>query len=128
MLRKQIFLITVFTLVLIMVTGSCHNDEKFVQFDKERIIYQEKVQSAVDRLDMKIAELRAKTENDEVEKKNLEPYIADLEILEENLNQDLGELTNVSIDDWKGTKSQIDSTLADMDENLEKIAEILQAK
>ena len=124
---KNIFgglILATFFLILI---SSCQNDEKFVQFEKERIMYQEKVQSAVDRLDMKIGELRAMVEKGQIMPQELESYITDMEIVEENLNRKLGELDNVSINDWKETKGRIDSLLEEMNENMERVNKILQA-
>jgi hypothetical protein len=122
---KNIFMVLIFNILILILINSCRNNEKFVQFEKERILYQQKVQSAVDRLDMKIVQLHAMVEKDRIDRRNLEPYITDMEGLEENLNRKLGELDNVTVDEWKETKQQINNLLAEMNDSLEKVAEIL---
>jgi hypothetical protein len=126
MLGKNVITGLIFTGFILILISSCQKDEQYVEFEKERILYQEKVQSAVDRLDMKIGQLHAIVEQEHIDQHDLEPYIADMEGLEESLNRKLGELDNVSVSDWKETKGQIDSLLKEMNENMEKVGKILQ--
>ncbi len=117
------FLLSVF---ILSVGLSCQSDEKMVLFEKERIEYMEKVQSAVDRLDMKIAELRRLAEQNEMGNKDLQEVITDLELLEERFNRKLGELDEVTLGDWKRTRSEIDQMMIEMGERLKQAEQIRQ--
>ncbi|MBN2366241.1 MAG: hypothetical protein EH225_09740 [Calditrichaeota bacterium] len=117
----------IFILFLISLIGFfCQSDQKKIVFEKERIMYQEKIQSAVDRLDMKVAELRAIAEEQPEDNQQLLTVATELELLGERLNQKLGELNNVSVGDWEETRSEIDQMMIEMEERLRQAEQLRQ--
>jgi hypothetical protein len=114
--------------VFLFLIGFQCEDTQYIQYEKDRFIYKDSLEVLAERLDNKIAELRNKA--DALEKRvqmdketgtavldSLELQIKDLEILQDRFNQAIGMVSEVTIEEWEKTKTQVDNLMVEfMDE------------
>ena len=99
-------------------------DKHYIEYEKERFIYKDSLETLAEQLDHKIAQLRGRVEaveSDDELQTALKEEINDLELLQERFNQAIGRVEEVGITEWEKTKIHADNLMMEFEEEISRI-------
>ena len=122
---------------LLLLFHNCGGDQT-IEVTEEKLVYQNRIDTTLDKIERKLADLEtiyqleekvdtaavSDLAETEIEVKPIERVKMNLENLEDNLNRKLGEIDELSEEEWKNAKKEIDELLAQYDQIIARYEQI----